>query len=252
MRKSKGFSLVELLVVMGIISLLISILLPSISRSRESARSVKCLSNLRQIGQATQMYLHENKGSFFLRALNDGPNPDDNYATLFRFVGSPGENPYNGNANPYKFGGNKRYLNQYLNTSDTNDQAVWICPTDPGLYKFTGTSYGANLFVKKTATEPDVKGLALDDLQSIKVTQIKNSSSFVVAAEHGANQLAWLNGGSTNELGKISGVQVLTPAAMFWHSKSRTWNVLFADGHCGAVDIKASTLSTSEYTYNRE
>jgi prepilin-type N-terminal cleavage/methylation domain-containing protein/prepilin-type processing-associated H-X9-DG protein len=61
-KRPRGFTLVELLVVIGIIALLISILLPSLTRARESANRVKCLSNMRQIVGAMMAFAAENKG----------------------------------------------------------------------------------------------------------------------------------------------------------------------------------------------
>jgi prepilin-type N-terminal cleavage/methylation domain-containing protein len=63
-RTTKGFTLVELLVVIGIIALLISILLPSLNKARETANRAKCLSNLKQIGTAIRVYETQNNGQY--------------------------------------------------------------------------------------------------------------------------------------------------------------------------------------------
>lgn len=63
-RKSRGFTLVELLVVIGIIALLVAMLLPALNKARRASRTVACLAQLRQFGNAFVMYTAANKGKY--------------------------------------------------------------------------------------------------------------------------------------------------------------------------------------------
>ena len=72
-----AFTLVELLVVIGIIATLVAILLPTLGRAREAARAANCLSNLRQINTAFMLFAHDNKG--YLPQVGGSGTSSDNF-----------------------------------------------------------------------------------------------------------------------------------------------------------------------------
>lgn len=81
----RGFTLVELLVVIGIVAVLIAILLPTLARAREAAKGAVCMSNLRSLGQAFHAYLAENKGYGTLTSFAQ-PKPDGTLINRFWFA----------------------------------------------------------------------------------------------------------------------------------------------------------------------
>ncbi len=104
--ESRGFTLMELLIVIGIIGLLAGILLPVLSRAKESARRTQCASNIRQIGMGLMMYANENEEVF----------PQDTTTVV--------ERP------------SMRSLNMLYNTY-ISDKKIFKCPSDAKVTKLT-------------------------------------------------------------------------------------------------------------------
>jgi prepilin-type N-terminal cleavage/methylation domain-containing protein len=81
----RGFTLVELLVVIGIIAVLISLLLPALSKAREAANRASCLSNLRQIHLMMVLYAHKHRDTAPLGFISNGLQNDTNEQTQFNY-----------------------------------------------------------------------------------------------------------------------------------------------------------------------
>ncbi len=117
-----GFTLVELLVVIGILALLLAILLPTLSRARRSAQAVGCASNLRQIAAAALSYATANHGVLQLQPI-----------AVPAAAGGAIRYPqyYLNNSGPAVIDFDLRggLLSPYLNTKTFGDLAIWECPT---------------------------------------------------------------------------------------------------------------------------
>ncbi len=122
-KRNNAFTLVEVLVVVGIVSLLMGILLPAISRVRETSRRTSCMANLRAIGQGLTVYARDNKDEF--PRIIAVPTDNDDYLESHEpdaTVVSPFANAANGK--------NASYAALFLLVrNDVLKPDVFVCPS---------------------------------------------------------------------------------------------------------------------------
>ena len=223
MSQRRAFTLVELLVVIGIIALLIAVLLPSLRRARESANRVSCASNMRQIGTAFMMYTADHKGYFPRPAVSSQPE-DWIYWQGGRNLNDSRIAPYIG-----------RKFNEKL----------FFCPSDDLLshktsYKF---SYTVNFFVCRNVPDPLMKFSRIKR-PSQKIMLIDESSETV---DDGCWAPQNYKSDGKNLLSNRHDRRIETST----DSNAGFGNAVFADGHYEFIARKV-TLDERWYLPERE
>jgi len=135
----KGFTLIELLVVIAIIAILASLLLPALSRAKETAQKGRCASNIRQLTLATTLYLTDFEDKFpgvYDATVGSGRDSGTNGWIFFAQFGKPARfDPRRGTLFPY-----------------ASSPGVFICPTDRAN---SGNSYAINA---RLSHDTEIKG----------------------------------------------------------------------------------------------
>jgi prepilin-type N-terminal cleavage/methylation domain-containing protein/prepilin-type processing-associated H-X9-DG protein len=218
----RGFTLVEILVVIGVIAVLMAILLPTLSLATESSRRVSCASQLRQVGAALTAYVNENRGEFPYAPRATANDADALWwqPARVREIGNKGIGPY-------------------LNLRP-DDLRMFRCPTDSE----AATRQAAGRYPLTYVFNSNLNGNGIATVR--KINQVKDSTSVVWVYEENGVSIDDGNGTLWNVKGTWGNIGML--GLRHDHKNRRQYpdassavtgipnlqgrgNLLFVDGH---------------------
>lgn len=246
-----AFTLVELLVVIGIIAVLISTLLPSLSAARQSAISIQCLSNIRQLAMASLMYANDNRG--FFPPGGDDIGPGD--SNLHRWHGSRASALPGDPSSHFKFEGYgtpaspESPLRPFLQSDGVKACPAFLSLASEGAETGSG-GYGYNYdFIgSSAAVSTDIYGYRTP----AKVVQVLRPSEKILFADV-ASLSYW--DGTTTHSGLYEESFVYPPTSYYaWNGALFPWNpspsmhfrhrdrasIAWADGHATSEKMEWS------------
>ena len=279
----KGFTLVELLVVIGIIALLIALLLPAISRARQSAQNLKCAANLRNLGELLVLHANDHRGYLPL-AGNIVPGTDLNGLDDSQSLGDGLKERYvyyENTPGQYRVTALPAALSPYIAKQSVRDdswqnveadigtgpiQDAFLCPSDENtinrtydarqwIHNYAGgganetyltgwSSYGFNSEVFGW-TDAGVNGTTGHSRARGKISTIPHPSETMLMCDTGAALEIWLLGPQLSLGDVYLGTGGTVGSDVFDLKRHRgRMNILFVDGHVDSPII-LSTGATS-------